>query len=120
VVECVRQDPASGAAQYSFSTSTGEGADTVAFNPDTMEAISAETAGTMTIIKENSPTNFTVAQTLQTMPGAKTTVLDTKTGHVLTMTAEYGPPPANAAPERAGPARGPMVPGSFSILMVGK
>ena len=61
MVEGVRQDPASGAAQYSFSTSTGEGADTVAFNPDTMEAISAETAGTMTIIKENSPTNFTVA-----------------------------------------------------------
>ena len=99
---------------------TGEGADTVAFNPATMEAISAETAGTMTIIKENSPTNFTVEQTLQTMPGAKTMVLDTKTGHVLTMTAEYGPPPANAPSERAGPARGPMIPGSFSILMVGK
>jgi hypothetical protein len=32
-----------------------------------------------------------------------------------------GPPPANAQPGPAGrPARGPMVPGSFSILMVGK
>jgi hypothetical protein len=64
--------------------------------------------------------NFTVEQALQTMPGAKTMVLDTKTGHVLTMTAEYGPPPANAPPERAGTARGPMVPGPFSILMVSK
>jgi DNA-binding beta-propeller fold protein YncE len=100
---------------------TGTGVDTVAFNPATMEAISAEGAGTMTFIKENDPTNFVVEQTLQTMAGAKTLALDTKTNHVLTMTAEFGPPPANAPPGPAGrPARGPMVPGSFSILMVGK
>jgi hypothetical protein len=97
------------------------GVDTVAFNPATMEAISAEFAGTMTFIKENSPTSFEVEQTLQTMPGAKTLALDTKTNHILTMTAEFEPPPANAAPGPAGrPPRGPMVPGSFSILMVGK
>lgn len=100
---------------------TGTGVDTVAFNPATMEAISAEGGGTMTFIKENSPTNFVVEQTLQTMAGAKTLALDTKTNHVLTMTAEFGPPAANAQPGPAGrPARGPMVPGSFSILMVGK
>jgi DNA-binding beta-propeller fold protein YncE len=100
---------------------TGIGVDTVAFNPSTMEAISAEGAGTMTFVKENIPTKFVVEQTLQTMAGAKTLALDTKTNHVLTMTAEFGPPPANAPPGPAGrPARGPMVPGSFSILMVGK
>jgi hypothetical protein len=100
---------------------TGVGVDTVAFNPATMEAISAENGGSMTFIKENSPTSFTVEQTLQTVAGAKTLALDTKTNHVLTMTAEFGPPPANAPPGPAGrPARGPMVPGSFSILMVGK
>ncbi|HKO03460.1 MAG TPA: hypothetical protein VJW51_01870 [Candidatus Acidoferrales bacterium] len=100
---------------------TGRGVDTVAFNPATMEAISAEGGGTMTIIKENSPTSFAVEQTLETMVGAKTLVLDTKTNHLLTMTAEWGPPAANAQPGPAGrPARGPMIPGSFSILMVGK
>ena len=52
---------------------------------------------------------------------AKTLALDTKTNHVLTMTAEFGPPQPNASPGPAGrPARGPMIPGSFSILMVGK
>ena len=100
---------------------TGTGVDTVAFNPATMEAISAENAGTMTFIKENSPTSFAVEQTLQTMPGAKTLALDTKTGHVFTMTAEFGPPAPDAPPGPAGrPARGAMVPGSFSILMVGR
>src|SRR5271170_3431972 len=100
---------------------TGMGVDTVAFNPATMEAISAEGSGSMTFIKENSPTSFAVEQTLETVAGAKTLALDTKTNHLLTMTAEYGPPPPNAPPGPAGrPARGSMVPGSFSILLVGK
>jgi len=100
---------------------TGMGVDTVAFNPATMEAISAEFVGSMTFIKENSPTSFAVEQTLQTMVGAKTLALDTKTNHLLTMAAEFGPPPPNAPAGPAGrPARGPMIPGSFSILMVGK
>ena len=100
---------------------TGNQVDTVTFNPKTMEAVSAEGGGTMTFIKENSPTDFSVEQTLQTMPGAKTLAFDAKTGHYLTMTAEYGPVPADAPPPQPGrPARGPMIPGSFSILMVGR
>jgi hypothetical protein len=100
---------------------TGMGVDTVAFNPATMEAVSAEFAGTMTFIKENSPTSFSVEQTVPTMTGAKTLALDTKTGHLLTMAAEFGPPAADAKPGPAGrPPRGPMIPGSFSIVMVGK
>lgn len=100
---------------------TGTGVDTVAFNPGTNEAISAENAGTMTFIKENSPTSFEVEQTLQTMKGAKTLALDTKTNHLFTMAAEFGPPAPDAPSGPAGrPPRGPMIPDSFSILMVGK
>src|ERR1041385_3900726 len=100
---------------------TGIGVDTVAFNPATMEAISAENGGTMTFIKENSATSFVVEQTLQTKPGAKTLALDTKTNHVLTMTAEFEPAPAGAEPGGSGrPPRGPMKQGSFSILMIGR
>jgi len=100
---------------------TGMGVDTVAFNPATNEAISAESGGTMTFIKERSPTSFVVEQTLATKAGARTMVLDTKTGHIFTQTADYAPAPADAPPGPAGrPARGPMVPGSFSILEVGK
>jgi hypothetical protein len=101
---------------------TGMGVDTVAFNPATMEAISAQgTDGTMTFVKENSPTSFAIEQTLPTKMGARTMALDTKTNHVLTMTLEYEPAPANAPPGPGGrAARGPAVPDSFSILMVGK
>jgi DNA-binding beta-propeller fold protein YncE len=104
------------------------GSDGAVFNPATMEAFSSHGNGTLTIVKENSPTSFVVEQDLQTMTGAKTLTLDTKTNHIITMAAEYGPPPAPTTPApdpakgKGGgrPARGPMLPDSFSILVVGK
>jgi DNA-binding beta-propeller fold protein YncE len=98
------------------------GSDGAVFNPATMEAFSTHGNGTLTVVKENSPTSFAVEENLQTMMGAKTLTLDTKTNHVLTMAADYGPatPPAAGAPAGRGPARGPMIPDSFSILVVGK
>jgi hypothetical protein len=95
--------------------------DTVAFNPATMEAISTAGGGSIVFVKENSPTSFTVEQRLPTMLGARTLALDTKTNHVLTMAFEYGPLPANTPPSPIGRVPlGPPVPGSFTILMVGK
>jgi hypothetical protein len=62
------------------------------------------------------------------MTGAKTLTLDSKTGRILLIAAEYAAPaapPANAPPPPAekkggrGPAR-QMLPDSFSILVVAK
>ncbi|HEX7484882.1 MAG TPA: hypothetical protein VF332_01920 [Vicinamibacterales bacterium] len=58
-----------------------------------MEVFSSHGNGTMTIVKEKSPTSFEVEQNLRTMAGAKCLTLDTKTNHILTDAAEYGPPP---------------------------
>jgi len=97
----------------------GTGTDGAVFNPKTMEAFSSQADGTLTIVKENSPTSFAVEQTLQTMTGARTSTLDSKTNRIILIAAEFGPPTAPAQPGgRAG--RGPLVPGSFSILVVGK
>ncbi len=96
----------------------GQGTDGAVFNPATNEVFSSEGGGTLTIVKENSPTSFAVEQTLQTAPRAKTLTLDTKTGHILLITAEFTPPPPTAPGER--PARGQMVPGTFAIMAVGK
>src|SRR5499427_6251104 len=46
------------------------GSDGAAFNPSTMEAFSTHGNGTLTIVKEMSPTSFEVVQNLQTMNGA--------------------------------------------------
>ena len=98
------------------------GSDGAVFLPATAEAFSSAGNGTLSIIKENSPSSFAAEQTLQTMPGAKTLTLDQKTGHVLLIAAEYGKPPEPPAAPAPGarPARGLMMPDSFSVLVVGK
>jgi DNA-binding beta-propeller fold protein YncE len=103
------------------SLPTDVNVDTVGFNPNTMEAIATAGAGTLVIVKEKSPTSFEVEQRLKTMPGARNMVIDTKTNHVITNAFEYGPVPANAPPPVPGRMQtGPPVPGSFTLLMVGK
>jgi len=117
---------------------TGVGCDGAAFNPETMEVFSSQGDGTLTVIKENSPTDFAVEQTVMTPQRAKTITLDAKTGNLFLITSEYGPTPtssaspAGAAPPAAGPPaaggppafmrgpRAPMIPHSFQILEVGK
>jgi DNA-binding beta-propeller fold protein YncE len=107
----------------------GNGSDGATFNPATMEAFSSQGDGTLTVVKENSPTSFAVEQTIATPARAKVLTLDTKTNQILTITAEYGPVPAApaavAAPLPGTPAwmrgpRAPMIPGSFQILVIGK
>jgi DNA-binding beta-propeller fold protein YncE len=95
----------------------GTGVDGAVFNPARMEAYSSQGDGTLTIIKENSPTSFVVQQTVQTIPSAKTLTLDSKTNRILLIGADYGPPPTTPPPGGRG-GRGPMVPDSFSILVV--
>ena len=101
------------------------GSDGAVFDPKTGEAFSSHGNGTLTVVKEKSPTSFEVEENLKTMTGAKTLTLDSKTGHILLIAAEYGPAPAPANPPdpnkkggRGG--RGPMLPDSFTILVVGK
>ena len=114
----------------------GNGCDGATFNPATMEAFSSQGDGTLTVIKEESPTSFSVEQTVPTPARAKVLTLDTKTNRILTITAEYGPtpaapaapppPPAGATPPVGGPPaymrgpRPPMIPGSFQIIVIGK
>jgi hypothetical protein len=102
--------------------------DGAAFNPATMEAFSTQGNGTMTIVKEKSPTSFEVEQDLKTWPsnGARTIAFDSKTGHLFAMASEVGPPPppppAGTPPPAGGrgAGRGAAIPGSFTIIMVGK
>jgi hypothetical protein len=84
-----------------------------------MEAFSTHGNGTLTVVKETSPTTFEVEENLETMNGARTITLDSKTGHIFTMSFERGPAP----PPPAGGGRGnqaPVIPGSFTILKIGK
>src|SRR5215468_4791822 len=101
--------------------------DGAAFNPATMEAFSTQGNGTMTIVKEKSATSFEVEQDLKTWQGtgARTIAFDSKTGHLFAMASEIGPPPppppAGTEPPAGGRSgRGTAIPGSFTIIMVGR
>jgi len=99
------------------------------FNPATMEAWSSQRNGTLTIIKESSPTSFTVEQTVQTKTGCKTSSLDTKNNRIVLICTERlpqaaaatpAPAPATNAPagQRRGGGRGG--PGNLDVLWVGR
>jgi len=101
------------------------GTDGGGFNPATMEAFSSQGDGTLTIIKEISPTSFEVEQTVQTKPRAKTCTLDTKNNQILLITTEPAPGAASATTpppggERSGRRGRGGGPGMLDILVVGR
>jgi DNA-binding beta-propeller fold protein YncE len=85
----------------------GQGTDGGGFNPATMEAFSSQGDGTLTIIKENSPTSFAVEQNVKTMPRAKTCTLDTKTNHIIVVATERPNPPPRPSPAAGAPSASP-------------
>ena len=102
----------------------GNGTDGGGFNLNTMEAFSSQRDGTLTIIKESSPTSFAVEQTVTTKQGCKTCSLDTKNDHIVLICTERAPQaaPATNAPaggQRRG-GRGGGGPGNLDVLWVGR
>jgi DNA-binding beta-propeller fold protein YncE len=102
----------------------GKGVDGGGFNPRTMEAFSSQGDGTLTIIKEKSPTEFEVEQTVPTKARAKTCTLDTKHDHIIVITTEPAPPgtpaPATPAEEPGKKGRKGSGPGMLDIIVVGR
>ena len=109
----------------------GNGTDGGGFNPATMEAWSSNGRdGTLTIIKESSPTSFAVEQTVQTKQGCKTSSLDTKNNRIVLVCTERAAQPA-AATATTPPATNPPAgggrrggrgggPGNLDVLWVGR
>ncbi|HZV33326.1 MAG TPA: hypothetical protein VFB72_02020 [Verrucomicrobiae bacterium] len=100
----------------------GNGNDSATFNPATMEAFGSQRDGTLTVIKETSPTAFEVEQTVQTKEGAKTCTLDTKKNQVIVITLERpaGTPKPPANEDRAARRKRASGPGLLDILVIGR
>ena len=96
----------------------GTGTDAAAFDPETGFAFSSNGEGTLTVVHEDSPDKYTVVENVATQRGARTMTLDPKTHRVFSVTAEFGPTPAPTA-ERPRP-RPPMLPGTFTLLVLEK
>jgi DNA-binding beta-propeller fold protein YncE len=94
----------------------GEGVDATAYDDQTGLAFASCGEGVLTVVKEDSPQKFTVAENVETEPGARTMALDSKTHNVYTVTAKFGPPPAPTA-DNPHPRR-TIVPDTFEVLLL--
>jgi DNA-binding beta-propeller fold protein YncE len=96
----------------------GDGVDATTFDPETGLAFASCGEGVLTVVKEDAPDKFSVAESVPTQQGARTLALDAKTHNVFVVTAKFGPPPAPTA-DNPRPRRS-IVPDSFVVLVVGK
>ncbi|MFY9562529.1 MAG: YncE family protein [Terriglobales bacterium] len=69
----------------------GDGCDATAFDPDQRLAFASAGDGTITVIREDSPDKFSVAETVKTQDRARTMALDPKTHELFTVTAKVLP-----------------------------
>jgi DNA-binding beta-propeller fold protein YncE len=100
------------------SAPIGDGVDSGGFDPSTKLVFSSNGDGTLTVLREDSSSKLAVVQNIETQKGARTMALDTKTGDVYLVTAEFGPRPA-ATPENPRP-RPAIAKDSFVVLVYGR
>jgi YVTN family beta-propeller protein len=95
----------------------GDGVDAAAYDEETGLVFASCGEGVLTVLREESPDKFSVAENVPTQKGARTLALDSKTHNVFLATAQFGPTPP-ATPENPHPHN--ILPNSFAILVVGK
>jgi len=99
----------------------GRGNDAVRFDPSAKLAFASEGEGDITIVHEDSPDKYSVLGNVKTDMGARTMECDTSTHTLYSVTAKFGPPPPlppNATERERRFRRGPMIVGSFKLLVI--
>ena len=92
----------------------GKGVDVAGYDPASADVFASNADGTLTVIHQDGPDEYHVSQTITTPQFARNLGLDPTNHRVFVATAKFGPAPAN------GRGRGPLLPGSFSVLVIGK
>ncbi len=96
----------------------GKGVDGVAFDDARGIAFASNDDGTLTVVGEDAPGHFVALQSVTTLPGARSLALDPKSHRIYVPAAQFGRTAATA-PDKPR-TRGPVVPGSFVILVLGR
>jgi DNA-binding beta-propeller fold protein YncE len=93
----------------------GTGVDGTAYDPATGDVFDAAADGTLTVIHQDEPDKYHVVETVQTSPASRNIGLDPTTHRLYLPAAKFGQP---TAPARGGRSSGPMIAGSFVVLVV--
>ena len=90
----------------------GSGVDGAGFDAESGNAFATNADGTLTVIHQDAPDRYHVAETVQTAPAARNMGLDPTTHRVFVVSAKFGPVPAG------GRGRGAVLPGSFILMVI--
>jgi DNA-binding beta-propeller fold protein YncE len=96
----------------------GAGVDGASFDAERALVFASNTDGTLSVIREESPTKFALLAGVATEPGARTLALDSVTHLLYLPTAKFESLPKPKPGER--PPRPKTVDGTFKVLVVGK
>jgi YVTN family beta-propeller protein len=95
----------------------GRGVDGAGYDPARKVAFSANGDGTLTVVREAAPGTFSVAETVVTLPGARTMAIDPVTHAIYLPTALFE---SAQEPGKSGEKLRPvMIRDSFDVLVVG-
>src|SRR5579872_3168619 len=89
----------------------GKGVDGAGYDGASGNAFASNADGTLTVIHQDSPDRYQVAQTVVTPQGSRNMGLDPNTHRLYLASAKFGPVPA-------GSRRGPVIAGSFAVLVI--
>jgi DNA-binding beta-propeller fold protein YncE len=95
----------------------GEGPDAAGWSAKHKLAFASSGDGILSIV-DTAKADYPTIESLPTQRGARTMAYDAATDRVYLVTADFGPRP-EATAENPRP-RPPMIPGSFTILVVGR
>ena len=90
----------------------GMGVDGAAYDAASGDVFASNADGTLTVIHQDKPDEYHVVQTLQTPQGSRNMGLDPANHRIFVASAKFGPPPAG------GRGRGPVLPGSFTLMVI--
>jgi DNA-binding beta-propeller fold protein YncE len=90
----------------------GTGVDGAGYDAVSGNAFASNADGTLTVIHQDTPDEYHVAETVQTPQGSRNMGLDPTNHRVFVVSAEFGDPPAG------GRGRRPVRPGTFSLLVI--
>ena len=88
----------------------GAGVDGAGYDAASGDAFASNADGTLTVIHQDSPDGYHVAQTLQTPQSSRNMGLDPTNHRLFVASAKFGPPPEKGRP--------PVLPGSFAVLVI--
>jgi DNA-binding beta-propeller fold protein YncE len=90
----------------------GQGVDGAGYDPVSGDAFASNADGTLTVIHQDSPDLYHVAQTMETPRFSRNMGLDPTSHRIFLAAAKFGEAPAG------GRGRPPVLPGTFSLLVI--